>query len=119
MAKESRKIKWLERKIQVVHVHDDFGHITKDCITLRKEISYLLSKEYLKEILGRRKERSKDPEKPGSSPLDVKVINIFSGILIFVELLTLQRKDALRYARRRKKKDHEEHINNKRERNYL
>ena len=27
---------------------EDFGHITKDCIALRKEISYLLGKGYLK-----------------------------------------------------------------------
>ncbi|XP_023769035.1 uncharacterized protein LOC111917605 [Lactuca sativa] len=40
--------------------HEDFGHITEDCITLRKEISYLLSKGHLKEILERKKEKSKE-----------------------------------------------------------
>ena len=37
--------------------HEDFGHLTNDCIALRKEISYLLSKGHLKELFGRRKGR--------------------------------------------------------------
>ena len=42
--------------------HENFGHITEDCIALRKDISYPLSNEYLKEILGRSKERSKEKD---------------------------------------------------------
>ena len=40
--------------------HKDFGHIKEDCIALRKEISYLLSKGHLKEILERKREKSKE-----------------------------------------------------------
>ncbi|KAL7602922.1 hypothetical protein Lser_V15G16606 [Lactuca serriola] len=36
--------------------NEDLGHITEACIALRKEISYLLSKGHLKEILGRKRE---------------------------------------------------------------
>ncbi|KAJ0861980.1 putative retrotransposon gag domain-containing protein [Helianthus annuus] len=34
--------------------HEDFGHLTEECIALRKEIGYLLSKGHLKELLGRK-----------------------------------------------------------------
>ena len=61
--------------------------MTEDCIALRKENNYLLSKGHLKEILGRKREKSKEnnqdddriPEKPGSPPSDAKIINIISG----------------------------------------
>lgn len=43
--------------------HEDFGHNTKDYIALSKEIIYLVSKGYLKEILGRRKEILKEKGK--------------------------------------------------------
>ena len=33
--------------------HGDFSHITEDCVSLTKEISYLLRKGHLKEIIGR------------------------------------------------------------------
>ncbi|XP_023757545.1 uncharacterized protein LOC111906037 [Lactuca sativa] len=67
--------------------HEDFGHITENCIALRKEINYLLGKGYLKGILGRRNERSKekdrDPhkilEKPGCPLAEAKVINVIFG----------------------------------------
>jgi hypothetical protein len=42
--------------------HEDFGHITEDCIALRREVNYLLSKGQLKELLGRKKERSRERE---------------------------------------------------------
>ncbi|KAJ0926170.1 hypothetical protein HanRHA438_Chr04g0167971 [Helianthus annuus] len=35
--------------------HEDFRHLTEECIALRKEIGYLLSKGHLKELLGRKK----------------------------------------------------------------
>ena len=42
--------------------HEDFGHITEYCIALRREVNYLLSKGQLKELLGRKKERSRERE---------------------------------------------------------
>ncbi|KAD6796232.1 hypothetical protein E3N88_07128 [Mikania micrantha] len=63
--------------------HEDFGHITDDCIALRKEISYLLSKGHLKELLGKKKDRRQDsngfPKRAASPPKDAKVINFISG----------------------------------------
>ncbi|KAI3812244.1 hypothetical protein L1987_16951 [Smallanthus sonchifolius] len=63
--------------------HEDFGHITEDCIALRKEISYLLSKGYLKEFLGKGKNKTKDhdriPQRAKSPPPDAKVIGFISG----------------------------------------
>ena len=67
--------------------HEDFGHITEDCIALRKEISYLLSKGHLKELLDRNKERSREreqdpskiPEKAKPPPPNAHVINMISG----------------------------------------
>ncbi|KAD3642039.1 hypothetical protein E3N88_31263 [Mikania micrantha] len=56
--------------------HEDFGHITEDCIALRKEISYLLSKGHLKELLGKKKEMRQDPDgfpkRAASPPKDAK-----------------------------------------------
>ena len=31
--------------------HDDYGHLTEDCITLRRELAYLSSKGHLKDIV--------------------------------------------------------------------
>ncbi|KAF5764494.1 putative retrotransposon gag domain, aspartic peptidase domain superfamily [Helianthus annuus] len=63
--------------------HEDFGHLTKECIALRKEIGYLLSKGHLKELLGRKKQRTQDPEripeKAPAPPADAQVINFISG----------------------------------------
>ncbi|KAM0027514.1 hypothetical protein Hdeb2414_s0019g00541111 [Helianthus debilis subsp. tardiflorus] len=63
--------------------HGDSGHLTDECIALRKEIGYLLSKGYLKELLGRKKSRIKDPEKvPEKAPLplaDAQIIHFISG----------------------------------------
>ncbi|KAI3676095.1 hypothetical protein L1987_85694 [Smallanthus sonchifolius] len=63
--------------------HEDFGHNTKNCIVLRKEISYLLSKGYLKEFLGKGKKQVKDhdkmPQRARSPPPDAKVIGFISG----------------------------------------
>ncbi|KAD4180068.1 hypothetical protein E3N88_28659 [Mikania micrantha] len=56
--------------------HEDFGHVTEECIALRKEISYLLSKCHLKELPGKRKERRQDPDgfpkRAASPPKDAK-----------------------------------------------
>ncbi|KAJ0874581.1 putative retrotransposon gag domain, aspartic peptidase domain superfamily [Helianthus annuus] len=63
--------------------HEDFGHLTEDCIALRKEIGYLLSKGHLKELLGRKKQRTQDPEripeKAPAPPANAQVINFISG----------------------------------------
>ncbi|KAI3797985.1 hypothetical protein L1987_33251 [Smallanthus sonchifolius] len=63
--------------------HEDFGHITEDCITLWKEISCLLSKGHLKEFLGKGKNKTKDhdriPQRAKSPPPDAKVIGFISG----------------------------------------
>ncbi|MDV3153310.1 MAG: hypothetical protein Q8755_02945, partial [Candidatus Phytoplasma australasiaticum] len=75
--------------------HEDFGHLTEDCIALRKEISYLLSKGHLKELLGKKKDRSqdtnkhpdrnpdrnsdRDPERVSSPPPDASVVYFISG----------------------------------------
>ena len=56
--------------------------MTDDCIALRKEISYFLSKGYLKEFLGRKKkaqDTDQDPERAASPPPDAKIINFISG----------------------------------------
>ncbi|KAI3796340.1 hypothetical protein L1987_39008 [Smallanthus sonchifolius] len=63
--------------------HEDFGHVTKDCIALRKEISYLLSKGYLKDFLGKGKKQVRDhdkmPQRAKSPSPDAKVIGFISG----------------------------------------
>ena len=43
--------------------HEDFGHLTDECIALRKEIGYLLSKCHLKELLCRKKIKIQDPDR--------------------------------------------------------
>ncbi|XP_076916053.1 uncharacterized protein LOC143575619 [Bidens hawaiensis] len=48
-------------KSQWLAFHEDFGDMTGDCIALRKEISYLLSKGHLKELLGK-KNQNWDPK---------------------------------------------------------
>ena len=62
--------------------HEDFGHTTDECIALRKEISYLLSKGHLKELLGRKKDKAKDaedlPKRATSPPPDAMTINFIS-----------------------------------------
>lgn len=63
--------------------HEDFGHMTKDCMELRKEISYLLRQGHLKELLGRKNNKCEDPKKvpkwAESPPLDAKIVNLISG----------------------------------------
>ncbi|KAL7600002.1 uncharacterized protein LOC111909241 [Lactuca sativa] len=90
------KARWLKRdnksttwkdKSKWCAYHEDFVDMMEDCIALRKEISYLLIKGHLKEILGRKREKSKENcqdghrilEKPGSPPADAKIINVISG----------------------------------------
>ncbi|XP_076919588.1 uncharacterized protein LOC143580462 [Bidens hawaiensis] len=62
--------------------HEDFGHQTDECISLRREIGYLLSKGHFIELLGRKKSRIQDPEdvpqKAAPPPPDAQVINFIS-----------------------------------------
>ncbi|KAJ9536552.1 hypothetical protein OSB04_un000251 [Centaurea solstitialis] len=52
--------------------HEDHGHTTDECISLKKEISYLKSKGHLKGII---------PEEQGrpASPVHTKVVNCITG----------------------------------------
>jgi hypothetical protein len=63
--------------------HEDFDHVSDECIALRKEIGYLLSKGHFKDLLGRKKTRTQDPEKTPEKatppPADAKVINFIAG----------------------------------------
>ncbi|KAK9050700.1 hypothetical protein SSX86_030330 [Deinandra increscens subsp. villosa] len=63
--------------------HEDFGNLTDECIALQKEISYLLTKGHLKELIGRKKvktqEADKVPQRAASPPQDAQIINFISG----------------------------------------
>ncbi|KAI3719985.1 hypothetical protein L6452_20892 [Arctium lappa] len=59
------KTKWCD-------FHSDFGHITNDCIALKKELSWLNSKGYLQELTGKKDVRP-------TSPKHAKVINCITG----------------------------------------
>ena len=60
--KNQQKADWKD-KSKWCAFHEDFGRVTEDCIALRKEISHLLSKGYLKDLLGRKKNKGQDSEK--------------------------------------------------------
>jgi hypothetical protein len=80
--KNEKQASWKD-KSKWCAFHEDFGHITDECIALRREISYLLSKGHLKELLGRKKSKTQDaervPERAPSPPPNAKVINFISG----------------------------------------
>ncbi|XP_021714618.1 uncharacterized protein LOC110682570 [Chenopodium quinoa] len=64
--------------------HSDIGHTTDECVTLRKEVAYLLKKGYLKELLSDRskasgKERESKQGGPPPPPPIVKTICFISG----------------------------------------
>ncbi|KAI3667466.1 hypothetical protein L6452_42524 [Arctium lappa] len=59
------KTKWCD-------FHNDFGHITDDCIALKKELSWLNSKGYLQELTGKK-------DMHPTSPEHAKVINCITG----------------------------------------
>ncbi|KAJ9542222.1 hypothetical protein OSB04_028728 [Centaurea solstitialis] len=52
--------------------HSDHGHTTNECISLKKEVSYLKSKGHLKDILP-------DEGKRPASPVHIKVVNCITG----------------------------------------
>ncbi|XP_022023597.1 uncharacterized protein LOC110923848 [Helianthus annuus] len=83
MARKSEKPAATKDKSKWCAYHEDFEHLTEECIALRKEIGYLLSKGHLKELLGRKKSRIQDPEKvPERAPAplaDAQIINFISG----------------------------------------
>jgi hypothetical protein len=80
--KNEKQTSWKD-KSKWCAFHEDFGHLTDQCIALRKEISYLLSKGHLKELLGRKRSKTQDaeraPERAPSPPPNAKVINFISG----------------------------------------
>ncbi|KAL7594220.1 hypothetical protein Lser_V15G28361 [Lactuca serriola] len=84
--RDNKSTSWKDRSKWCVY-HKGFHHMTEDCIALRKEIIYLLSKGHLKEIPGRKREESKEnnqdghkiSEKPGFPPPNTKIINVISG----------------------------------------
>ncbi|KAK9065007.1 hypothetical protein SSX86_016390 [Deinandra increscens subsp. villosa] len=98
--KTDKQASWKDKSKWCAY-HEDFGHVTEDCIAMRKEISYLLSKGFLKELLGRKKDKSKGvdqsaksrgtdqtqdadrsrghPERATSPSPDAKVIYFISG----------------------------------------
>ena len=67
--------------------HKDFGHLTKDWFSYRKQIIYLLSKGHLKELLVRKRDKiNQKPQDPKNLPQiissphsDAKVIDFISG----------------------------------------
>ncbi|KAJ9552433.1 hypothetical protein OSB04_016478 [Centaurea solstitialis] len=52
--------------------HEDHGHMTDECISLKKEISYLKSKGHLKGVIPEEQERP-------ASPVHTKVVNCITG----------------------------------------
>lgn len=56
--------------------HEDFGHAIENCIVLRKDISYLVSIGYFKEILGIRNVRSREKrERPCKEPGKARILS--------------------------------------------
>ncbi|XP_021992015.1 uncharacterized protein LOC110888818 [Helianthus annuus] len=80
--KKNEKSTTFEDKSKWCAYHEDFGHLTDECIALRREIGYLLSKGHLKELLGRKKSRIQDPEKvperAAPPPATAQIINFIS-----------------------------------------
>ncbi|KAK9075509.1 hypothetical protein SSX86_003833 [Deinandra increscens subsp. villosa] len=64
--KTEKQASWKDKSKWCAY-HEDFGHLTEDCIAMRKEISYLLSKGFLKELLGRKKDRSRGTDQSAKS----------------------------------------------------
>ncbi|XP_076925848.1 uncharacterized protein LOC143588821 [Bidens hawaiensis] len=64
--------------------HEDFGYMTDDCVGLRREIGYLLSKGNFNDIMGRKKSKIQEPgqisEKASPPPADAQIINFIFGI---------------------------------------
>jgi hypothetical protein len=74
--------------------HDDYGHLTPDCVSLRREIKILHDKGYLKSILPTVNATEEDlPEPP---PMTYKRINVISG---GSEICGLTHSAARKYAR--------------------
>ncbi|KAJ9544561.1 hypothetical protein OSB04_024268 [Centaurea solstitialis] len=64
-SKDKDQTKWCD-------FHNDHGHNTDDCISLKKEIAYLKSNGHLKNLLG-------DDSKRPTSPVPTKVVNCITG----------------------------------------
>lgn len=63
--KHKKFLRWKE-KSKWCASHEDFGHLIEECFALKKNISYLLGNGPLKEISGRKKDKtaqeSQEPE---------------------------------------------------------
>ncbi|XP_076934661.1 uncharacterized protein LOC143601034 [Bidens hawaiensis] len=83
MVSEKREVNSFKDKSKWCAFHEDFSHMTDDCIGLRREIGYLLSMGHFKELLGRNKSRIQDPkdapQKAAPPPPDANIINFISG----------------------------------------
>ncbi|KAJ9548227.1 hypothetical protein OSB04_020770 [Centaurea solstitialis] len=64
-SKDKDQTKWCD-------FHNDHGHNTDDCISLKKEIAYLKSNGHLKNLL-------EDSSKRPTSPVPAKVVNCITG----------------------------------------
>ncbi|KAJ9547104.1 hypothetical protein OSB04_019647 [Centaurea solstitialis] len=64
-SKDKDQTKWCD-------FHNDHGHNTDDCISLKKEIAYLKSNGHLKNLLD-------DSSKRPTSPVPTKVVNCITG----------------------------------------
>ncbi|KAK9080783.1 hypothetical protein SSX86_000541 [Deinandra increscens subsp. villosa] len=64
--KTDKQASWKDKSKWCAY-HEDFGHVTEDCIAMRKEINYLLSKGFLKELLGRKNDKSKGADQSAKS----------------------------------------------------
>lgn len=63
--------------------HHDHGHKTEECIAVQREVTFMLNKGHLQDLLNDKGKASfdKNPSKPNPStfPAHVKVINVISG----------------------------------------
>ena len=64
--------------------HDDIGHTTEDCNTLKKKVSVLLQKGYLKELIKKSDSRSdpmvvQESHEPVDHTVQTKEVNLING----------------------------------------
>ena len=52
--KNDKTPRWKDNSKWCIY-HEDFRHLTEDCFSLKKDITYLLIKGHLKALLGRKK----------------------------------------------------------------
>jgi hypothetical protein len=111
--RKNDKIPGFKDKSKWCAFHEDFGHTTEACYALRKETSCLFSKGYLKELLGKRKNKAQDtrqdtdqdPERATSPPPNASVIYFISVDLIYVEHHILPLRDMKRKRSQKMERD--------------